>query len=199
MVTKKQIENDVFILVESMRSMNYEIPTSRKVLLLIFKWLSFVYIFQACSILIDFILHKNVWERHDTSDVLIMSVISCGVVTFLWVVSLYNNISLSYCIDEDLRKRSLLFKIILRKVKCYFTFTIGIVLISTVYLLWLGPAWVGILGIVWVVCTFIGGVAFSMSMSRYMTPAVVATLDKIRQIASSGELVPAKQVNDQQP
>lgn len=197
MITKNKIISDADNLLKCLVD-DCEIPTTWQISKLILKKLLIVYMIQIVMCGIDVTMHKSIWEVSDTHNLVNASLISCGVVSILWFVFFYSNSSLLLCVDDTVKDNSLILRIIKGKVRDYFYVTVAIVLVSAGCLLFYGPAWVGVLGIVWVVCTFVGCAVFSMSMSRYMTPAVVATLDKIRQAVSSGDTELAKPASDQQ-
>lgn len=115
-------------------------------------------------------------------------VLSCGILTVMAIMMAYGNLSLLMCIPKKVRKKSLLVNLAKKKLKLYglimivFDIFVAVVLISERSSLIIGY------GFSWFASFLIGGVVFSMSMSRYMTPAVVATLDKIRQVVSSPQM-----------
>lgn len=102
------------------------------------------------------------------------------------------------CIPKEVRDKSLLLNLAKRKLKVYGCVIVGINAVVAVVLISLRGDFIIGYGVSWFACMIIGGITFSMSMSRYMTPAVVATLDKIRQVVSSGDALSAENADVKQ-
>lgn len=184
-MTRTEIEADAKFIVDSLQSNDYAIPETSEILKPIFKWLSIVYIIQVVGCLLDYMLHFSVWESYDTSDVAIMSSVSCVVVTLMVLIIFYGNVSLSLCISREVRDKSILCRMIKVKLKAYIMAITSINIVCAIILLLCGPAWIGALGASWFVTIMLSCVLFSYSMSRYTTPAVTATLSKIGEALSS--------------
>lgn len=194
MVLKSEIENDAKIIMESLEA-DYRIPTSSEIMLPIIKVMSVIYLMHILAIVVnEFIYKDNVWLL----GIIMWLFLSCGILTGMALIMSYGNLSLMMCIPKKVRDESLLFAIGKKKLKVYgyvivaINVAVGIMLIDGDHEFIFGY------GFSWFVCMLIGGITFSMSMSRYMTPAVVATLDKIRQMVSSGESTPAEHINPKQ-
>lgn len=108
----------------------------------------------------------------------------------------YGNISLLMCIPKDVRDKSLLIGIGKRTLKVYSYVAVVINFVVAIVLITGNHEFIFGYGLSWVASMLIGALIFSMSMSRYMTPAVVATLDKIRQVVSDNDPVPTQQANN---
>lgn len=188
MVKRSDIENDVKMLIQSFKN-DYRIPTSGEIIFPIIKLMSVVYMMHVVVITVGLnVCDKNIW----LPGIVMWLVLSCGFLTVMALVMTYGNLSLLMCIPKEVRQKSLLVNLGKKKLRLYglvmivFNTIVAIVLISERSSLIIGY------GVSWFVSFLIGGIVFSMSMSRYMTPAVVATLDKIRQVVSSEELESAK-------
>lgn len=108
----------------------------------------------------------------------------------------YGNISLLMCIPKDVRDKSLLIGIGKRMLKVYSYVAVVINFVVAIVLITGNHEFIFGYGLSWVASMLIGTLIFSMSMSRYMTPAVVATLDKIRQVVSDNDPVPTQKANN---
>lgn len=182
MVKRSDIENDVEMLMQSFKN-DYRIPTSREIIFPIIKLMSVVYMMHIVVITVGLIVcDKSIW----IPGIVMWLVLSCGFLTVMALVMTYGNLSLLMCIPKEVREKSLLVNLGKKKLRLYglvmivFNVIVATVLISERSSLIIGY------GVSWFVSFLIGGIVFSMSMSRYMTPAVVAALDKIRQVISTG-------------
>lgn len=184
MVKRSDIENDVKMLMQSFKN-DYRIPTSGEIISPIIKLMSVVYMMHFVVITAGLIVcDKKIWFP----GIAMWLVLSCGILTVMAIMMAYGNLSLLMCIPKEVREKSLLVNLAKKKLRLYglimivFNTFVAVVLISECSSLIIGY------GFSWFASFLIGGVVFSMSMSRYMTPAVVATLDKIRQVVSSPQI-----------
>ncbi|MEQ4763429.1 hypothetical protein [Klebsiella aerogenes] len=184
MVKRSDIENDVKMLMQSFKN-DCRIPTSGEIISPIIKLMSVVYMMHVVVITVGLIVcDKKIWFP----GVAMWLVLSCGILTVMAIMMTYGNLSLLICIPKEVREKSLLVNLAKKKLRLYglimivFNAFVAVVLISERSSLIIGY------GFSWFASFLIGGVVFSMSMSRYMTPAVVATLDKIRQVVSSPQM-----------
>ncbi|HAG3417251.1 TPA: hypothetical protein G8034_004327 [Salmonella enterica] len=184
MVKRSDIENDVKMLMQSFKN-DYRIPTSGEIISPIIKLMSVVYMMHVVVITVGLIVcDKKIWFP----GIAMWLVLSCGILTVMAIMMAYGNLSLLMCIPKEVREKSLLVNLAKKKLRLYglimivFNTFVAVVLISERSSLIIGY------GFSWFASFLIGGVVFSMSMSRYMTPAVVATLDKIRQVVSSPQI-----------
>lgn len=184
MVKRSDIENDVKMLMQSFKN-DYRIPSSGEIISPIIKLMSVVYMMHFVVITVGLIVcDKKIWFP----GIAMWLVLSCGILTVMAIMMAYGNLSLLMCIPKEVREKSLLVNLAKKKLRLYglimivFNTFVAVVLISERSSLIIGY------GFSWFASFLIGGVVFSMSMSRYMTPAVVATLDKIRQVVSSPQI-----------
>jgi len=187
MVLKSDIEKDVRDLMESLRG-DYRIPDSKEIIFPVIKVMLVVYVMHVVAIISSLLIYeKNIW----LPGVIMWLVLSCGILTAMALVMTYGNLSMLMCIPKEVRDKSLLLGIVKRKLKAYGCVIVGINAVVAVILVSLRGDFIIGYGASWFACMIIGGIIFSMSMSRYMTPAVVAMLDKIRQVVSSGDALSA--------
>lgn len=192
MVLKSEIEKDVQHLVTSLKD-DYRIPSSGEIIFPVIKVLSVVYFMHVVAIIAnEFYYDEDIWFP----GVVMWFVLSCVILTALALVMTYGNLSLLMCIPKEVRNKSLLISIGKKKLMTYGYVTIAINFVVAIILITGNHEFIFGYGISWFACMIIGGITFSMSMSRYMTPAVVATIDKIRQVVSVGEIEPSKPASE---
>lgn len=181
MVLKSDIENDAKKIMDSLKK-DYRIPTSGEIVFPVIKIMSIVYVMHVMAISVnEFVYNKNMWFP----GVIMWLVLSCGILTVVALMMTYGNLSILMCIPKDVRDKSILLNIGKQKLKAYGCVIVAINIVVAIVLISERSDFIIGYGFSWFACMLIGSFIFSMSMSRYMTPAVVATLDKIRQVVSS--------------
>lgn len=181
-ITRSMIEQDAQYLLESVRTTDYEIPSSGDIFKVIFKIYGFVALLQVVGIFSDWLIYAGEGRFYSYSDIAIMSTISLVVIFGVLCVMLYQNVSLALCIPEDVRCQSLVCQIVRTKLRSYFVVVILFNTIVASVLLYCGHAYVGGLGFSWFVSLGIASVCFSYSTARYFTPQVMAVIDKIAEV-----------------
>ncbi|MEZ6878352.1 hypothetical protein [Enterobacter sp. KBR-315C3_2022] len=184
MVLKSDIENDANKIIDSLKK-DYRIPTSGEIIFPVIKVMSIVYAMHIIAIFgNEFVYKKDIWFP----GVIMWLVLSCGILTVVALMMTYANLSMLMCIPKDVRDKSILLNVGKQKLKIYGCIIIAINIVVAIVLISERSDFIIGYGFSWFASFLIGGVVFSMSMSRYMTPAVVATLDKIRQVVSSPQM-----------
>ncbi|ECA0340811.1 hypothetical protein EIK87_22860 [Salmonella enterica subsp. enterica serovar Richmond] len=181
-ITRSMIEQDAQYLLESVRAVDYEIPSSGDIFKVIFKIYGFVALLQVVGIFSDWLIYSGEGRFYSYSDIAIMSTISLVVIFGVLCVMLYQNVSLALCIPEDVRCQSLICQVVRTKLRTYFIVVILFNTIIASVLLYCGHAYVGGLGASWFASIIIGGISFSYSMSRYFTPQVMSVFSKINDV-----------------
>ena len=180
---KSALEQDVSSLIEKIKESDYEIPKSSDVMKIILKRIQVVIIIQLVMILCHFIIY-----RYDHEALIGISILSAGGILFfsaVFVPSLYQPVSIMLSVNEVDKGDSLIVKLLMRKLKQYWKFLVVINLIIGVGLLLSGEGVISGLGFSWFVTYLICMMSFQMSLSRYMTPAVVSSLSKIKELISA--------------
>ncbi|EAA1644790.1 hypothetical protein DPS92_23440 [Salmonella enterica subsp. enterica serovar Richmond] len=181
-ITRSMIEQDAQYLLESVRATDYEIPSSGDIFKVIFKVYVFVVLLQIIGVLFDWLIYGTDGEYYSYSDIAILSTVSLVVVFGVLCMMLYQNVNLALCIPEDVRRQSLICRIVSEKLRTYFIAVILLNTIVAVILLYCGHRHVSYLGASWFVTFIIGGISFSYSMSRYFTPQVMSVFSKINDV-----------------
>lgn len=188
MVLKSDIENDAKKIMDSLKK-DYRIPSSGEIILPVIKVMTIVYVMHVIAILgNEFVYKKDIW----LPGMIMWLILSCGILTVVALMMTYGNLSILMCIPKDVRDNSMLLNIGKQKLKAYGCIIVAINIVVAIVLISERSDFIIGYGFSWFACMLIGGITFSMSMSRYMTPAVVATLDKIRQVVSSEEIESSK-------
>ncbi|MDV1123185.1 hypothetical protein RZR41_24560 [Raoultella ornithinolytica] len=182
MILKSDIEKDARNIIESLQG-DYVIPTSSQIITPIIKPMSIIYFMHLLAYAANDFFYNEV--RIDFLGQTTYFFISCGILTLMALIMTYGNLSILMCIPKDVRDSSLLLNLLRDKMKFYGCVMIAINIVVAVVMINIGPGFIVFYGFSWFASILIGGVILSMSMSRYMTPAVVATLDKIREVVSS--------------
>lgn len=100
-------------------------------------------------------------------------------------MSSYNFVCVRTALGSEIRGLSVLLRLIERKINFHSAFLLIVNAIVGFILLWFGESFVGGLGFSWFV-TFLMSVLFLQgSLSPYMTPAVVSSLSKVKELLSA--------------
>ncbi|EEL3199977.1 hypothetical protein HAR72_003174 [Salmonella enterica] len=182
MILKSDVEADAKEILDSLRK-DYEIPSSGKVIYPVIKIMTVVYIMHFLAYLINDVVYQELGRNIFGEFTCFL--ISCAVLTIMALMMTYGSLSIVMCIPKKQRDESLLLEIIKKRLRAYFLAVVIINTLTAIVMINVGPGFIVCYGFSWFASFLIGGIVFSMSMSRYMTPAVVAALDKIREVIST--------------
>lgn len=195
-ITKSDIESDVKRLMSSLEN-DYEIPISWMIIKPIINTMLVVYCMLFLAAIINGVVY---YDKEYPLDIflggLFFSAIAGIVLTVMALIMTYGNLSILMCIPKNVRDNSLLINIGKQKLRAYGYVIVAINIVVAIVLISERRDFIIGYGFSWFASMLVGGLTFSMSMSRYMTPAVVATLDKIRQVVSDNDPVPTQQANN---
>ncbi|ELE9247909.1 protein traS [Enterobacter kobei] len=179
---RSELEKDAYRLLDEIKHSDYEIPTNSAVMSVVLKKLLIVIVIQFVLIGGDCIYNDVGWR-----GVVFISIVSLGVnalFAIIFIMSLYQPISMSLSVSEEVKRNSLIVQLLMKSVRRHW---LWLVLINTavgLVLVLCGDGFVVGLGVSWFVTFMITMIAFQMSLSRYMTPAVVGTLSLISEMIS---------------
>lgn len=191
-ITRSVIESDMNMILESVRSYDYEIPSTKEIMSYPLKVLGVFYSTQIILFIVSLFLHptNNIGVRSLESIILMMG---GGVfASFPIIMASYSNAAMYLCLDKDVREKSILISLLKTKLKgylkVYFLVNTVVATIFTFYVEW------GFLVInfSYFATTIIFCVVFNMSIGRYFTPGVFAVIGKIKEILSPSAPVPAE-------
>lgn len=180
---KSELERDVNALIERINESDYEIPKNSDVMKVILKKLLVVVLIQALMILFDYFMYGNEWSGF-IGKVIISSV---GILIFscIFICILYQPVSMMLSISNEIKESSLTIKLITRKVKKTWLILVFVNLIAGGGVVLCEDGFVIGLGGVWFITFIISAFLFQMSLSRYMVPAVVNGLSKVKELLSA--------------
>lgn len=180
---KSELEKDVEVLIEAVRASDYEMPSNSDVMKIIFRKLRVVILIQAMLLLIDFLLYGNEWGGF--AGKLLISSVGVLVFMFAFSITLYQPVSMILSIDSEVKKGSLVINLLMDKLNRYWRALVSVNLFVGAFLLICEDGFVSGLGISWLVTFIIASILFQVSLSRYMTPVVVSSLSKVKELLSA--------------
>ncbi|EMZ4236917.1 protein traS, partial [Salmonella enterica] len=120
--------------------------------------------------------------------IIYLSLLSCVTMAFfslVFIAATYSNVCMFLTLGDDVRRDSILLKIVKNKILFYTRLLLIVNSLVGCVLLWAGEPFVAGLGFSWF-ATFIVSMLFLQgSLSRYMTPAVVSSLSKVKELLSA--------------
>ncbi|HEN4999249.1 TPA: hypothetical protein U6I48_004819 [Klebsiella aerogenes] len=182
---KSEIESDARLLMQAL-SEDYEIPTFGRVLLVMSKVMLPVYISIAYIYVLNEVMYLRAWDYW--FGVVTVYVLTCGLLSFIVMIFLYQHVMLFLCLGEDVCNKSTIIRIVRGKARFYYIAYVVINNVVGLCLLLYKEGAVVLFGLSWFVFLIIMGFCFSLSIGGYMTPAVTATLNKVGDILSSKDV-----------
>ncbi|EBS1326627.1 protein traS [Salmonella enterica subsp. enterica serovar Muenchen] len=181
---RSELETDAAFILDNFKKMDYEIPSNREILKVIFSKLIVVYALQVLFIVLDVFLNARPGEYH-YFDTFVLALGSNVFFSLMFLMSTYNLVSIKLSLGRGLIEQSALLKLVKKKIKFYALFLLSVNAFVGCILLWLGERFVAGLGFSWFVTFLIGMITLQTSLSRYMTPAVVSSLSKVKELLSA--------------
>ena len=181
---RSELEKDAAYILDKFKQLDYEIPSNRQILKVIFYKLVIVYVFQLLFIVSDIFINSNVSEYH-YFDTFVLSLGSNAFFSLVFLMSTYNLVSLKLSLGSEITEQSVLLKLVERKINSYSLFLLAVNAIVGCILLSSGERFVAGLGFSWFVTYLISMLTLQTSLSRYMTPAGVSSLSKVKELLSA--------------
>lgn len=100
-------------------------------------------------------------------------------------MSTYNSVCMRLALGDEIINQSVFFKLIEKKIGFYSLFLMSVNTIVGFILLLKDESLVGGLGFSWFVTYIVSMLTLQTSLSRYMTPAVVSSLSKMKELISA--------------
>lgn len=181
---RSELERDAAYILDKLKTRGYEIPTNSEILKIVFSKLGGVYFIQLLFIVVDVFINAERGMYH-YFDTIILALGSNAFFSFTFLMVSYDFVCMRIVLGSEIRKQSILIRLIEKKIRFYSVFLLCMNTIVGLILLWAGERFVSGLGFSWFV-TFIISVLFLQgSLSRYMTPAVVSSLSKVKALLSA--------------
>lgn len=181
---RSELEKDAANILDAFKNLDYEIPSNSQILKIVFGNLTVVYMLQLVFVLIDVFVNSNIKEYHyfDTAVLVVGSNVFFSL-AFLMVS--YNLVCMKLALGDEIINQSHLLQLVEKKIKFYSMFLLSINSFVGVVLLYSGESFVAGLGFSWFATFIICVIFLQGSLSRYMTPAVVSSLSKVKEVLSA--------------
>lgn len=181
---RSDLEKDAAYILDKFKQLDYEIPSNRQILKVIFYKLVVVYVFQLLFIIFDIFINSNVRDYH-YFDTFVITLGSNAFFSLVFLMSTYNLVSLKISLGSEITEQSVLLKLVEKKINSYGQFLMVVNAIVGCVLLSSGERFVAGLGFSWFVTYLISMITLQTSLSRYMTPSVVSSLSKVKELLSA--------------
>lgn len=186
---RSELDKDADFILTSMKERDYEIPTNKKIMGVIFGWLKYVYFLQAIFVILAF----TIYMESDVLDyqfkkLIYLSLLSCVSMAFFslaFIGATYSSVSIFLTLGNDVKRDSIILKIIKSKIEFYKRLLFIVNSLVGCVLLWAGEPFVAGLGFSWFATFILSTLFLQGSLSRYMTPAVVSSLSKVKELLSA--------------
>ncbi|EIY1064797.1 protein traS [Escherichia coli] len=180
---RSELEKDAAYILDRFKQLDYEIPSNREILKVIFSKLLIVYILQLAFIVVDIYLNAKPSEYHYL-DTFILALGSNVFFSLIFLMSTYNPVCMRLAVGDEIINQSVFLKLVVKKISFYSLFLMSVNTIVGCILLWTGESFIGGLGFSWFASFIVSVIFLQGSLSRYMTPAVVSSLSKVKELLS---------------
>ncbi|MDM2857152.1 protein traS [Citrobacter sp. Cpo071] len=186
---RSELEKDASFILASMSERDYEIPTNKKIMGMIFDRLKYAYLLQVVFVILAFVIYKEPGDLdYQFKKIIYLSLLSCATMAFFslaFIGATYSNVCIFLTLGDDVRRESILLKILKNKIEFYTRLLFIVNSLIGCILLWTGEPFVAGLGVSWFATFIISMLFLQGSLSRYMTPAVVSSLSKVKELLSA--------------
>ncbi|EAW7911019.1 protein traS [Salmonella enterica] len=180
---KSELEKDVSDLLNNLISSDPDIPGNSVVMKVILRKLFIVVVIAVVLVNVNFLLYQNEWR--DLLSVLVFSLLPLAIFSLVFILTLYQPISMYLSLTNEIKESSLVVQLLIKKVSHYWHVLFALNCAIGIVLLFLDDGFVVGFGAAWFVTYIVGIIAFQTSLSRYMTPAVVSSLSKVKEVLSA--------------
>lgn len=181
---RSELEKDVAYILDSFKSLDYEIPSNGQIMRVVFSKLTIVYVLQLFFIFIDIVLNSNSGE-YDYFDTIVLALGTNLFFSLMFLMSTYNLVCMQIALGEEIRNKSVFLGVIEKKIGFHSVLLIFVNMIVGGGLLSAGQGFVAALGFSWFVTFLLSMLFLQGSLSRYMTPAVVSSISKVKELISA--------------
>ncbi|EAY5712056.1 protein traS [Salmonella enterica] len=181
---RSDLEKDAAYILDRFKQLDYEIPSNREILKVIFSKLVIVYTLQFTFIIADVFFNAKPGEYH-YFDTFVLALGSNVFFSFIFLMSTYSIVSLKLSLGAEIIGQSILLSLVEKKINSYGLFILLVNVFVGCILLWSGERFVAGLGFSWFVTYLISMLTLQTSLSRYMTPAVVSSLSKVKELLTA--------------
>ncbi|HCP5440421.1 TPA: protein traS [Escherichia coli] len=181
---RSELEKDVAFILDAFKEVDYEIPSNRNILKVIFSKLVIVYALQVSFIIVDVFFNSKSGEYH-YFDTIVLALGSNAFFSVVFLMSTYDSVYMRLALGDEIINQSVFFKLIEKKIGFYSLFLMSVNTIVGFILILKDESLIGGLGFSWFVTYIISMLTLQTSLSRYMTPAVVSSLSKMKELISA--------------
>ncbi|EJJ3071828.1 protein traS [Salmonella enterica] len=181
---RSELEKDVAFILDAFKEVDYEIPSNRNILKVIFSKLVIVYALQVGFIIVDVFFNSKSGEYH-YFDTIVLALGSNAFFSVVFLMSTYDSVCMRLALGDEIINQSVFFKLIEKKIGFYSLFLMSVNTIVGFILILKDESLIGGLGFSWFVTYIISMLTLQTSLSRYMTPAVVSSLSKMKELISA--------------
>ncbi|EES8358572.1 protein traS [Escherichia coli] len=181
---RSELEKDVAFILDAFKEVDYEIPSNRNILKVIFSKLVIVYALQVSFIVVDVFFNSKSGEYH-YFDTIVLALGSNAFFSVVFLMSTYDSVCMRLALGDEIINQSVFFKLIEKKIGFYSLFLMSVNTIVGFILILKDESLIGGLGFSWFVTYIISMLTLQTSLSRYMTPAVVSSLSKMKELISA--------------
>ncbi|MDA6669753.1 protein traS [Escherichia coli] len=181
---RSELEKDVAFILDAFKEVDYEIPSNRNILKVIFSKLVIVYALQVSFIIVDVFFNSKSGEYH-YFDTIVLALGSNAFFSLVFLMSTYDSVCMRLALGDEIINQSVFFKLIEKKIGFYSLFLMSVNTIVGFILILKDESLIGGLGFSWFVTYIISMLTLQTSLSRYMTPAVVSSLSKMKELISA--------------
>ncbi len=181
---RSELEKDVAFILDAFKEVDYEIPSNRNILKVIFSKLVIVYALQVGFIIVDVFFNSKSGEYH-YFDTIVLALGSNAFFSVVFLMSTYDSVCMRLALGDEIINQSIFFKLIEKKIGFYSLFLMSVNTIVGFILILKDESLIGGLGFSWFVTYIISMLTLQTSLSRYMTPAVVSSLSKMKELISA--------------
>lgn len=181
---RSELEKDIAFILDAFKEVDYEIPSNRNILKVIFSKLVIVYALQVSFIIVDVFFNSKSGEYH-YFDTIVLALGSNAFFSVVFLMSTYDSVCMRLALGDEIINQSVFFKLIEKKIGFYSLFLMSVNTIVGFILILKDESLIGGLGFSWFVTYIISMLTLQTSLSRYMTPAVVSSLSKMKELISA--------------
>ncbi|EET1367504.1 TPA: protein traS [Escherichia coli] len=181
---RSELEKDVAFILDAFKEVDYEIPSNRNILKVIFSKLVIVYALQVSFIIVDVFFNSKSGEYH-YFDTIVLALGSNAFFSVVFLMSTYDSVCMRLALGDEIINQSVFFKLIEKKIGFYSLFLMSVNTVVGFILILKDESLIGGLGFSWFVTYIISMLTLQTSLSRYMTPAVVSSLSKMKELISA--------------
>lgn len=105
---RSELEKDVASILDAFKEIDYDIPSNRDILKVIFSKLAIVYALQCVFIIVDVFLNSSSGVYH-YSDTIVLALGSNAFFSVVFLMSTYSSVCIKLALGDEIIKQSIFF------------------------------------------------------------------------------------------